>query len=560
MRANDDKSSLERPTAKEPRTPAGGPVSGVAELHRSVGNAAVARLIAQRRVAPRRNDGEEQPTAHEVLKTSGMPLDTALRREMETRLGHDFSDVRLHADAKAQRSAVELGAHAYTSGNHIVSATAGIDKHTLAHELTHVVQQRQGPVAGTDRGNGLKVSDPSDRYEREAEATAARVMSHGHTETRAPSEPTTPATGAIQRWAFVGGQQTEPGAEGLTPEMNQLAADDLVHDYETKAEFAAHAAGNTDYLGNLTEGTWVRFSPEGINVLGEQHNAITLAEVLRAVGSASFIYESFVIESLDREPNTKAAYRERQRGRLEQFGQARDADWTAHGAESLYPKLGYSMALLLPYLRRPETLEGLGQAGTHAYLGQQLQGFLKIGWQYGKDMRDQSDPEPERANLVDVYKQVKNPKKVANLFGALGTSVNEFVKALPDGGYLGDAFTSEEARAQHAGPLAAYVKALVDELRERGGHDAVAPARPGRATLADKEADFASRRNQHLRNAVREALTQGVRYAGMGREHYSYLLRVNADESWHFYDLTGQHLRQFRDLTRQRADQATEGS
>ncbi|WP_408055332.1 eCIS core domain-containing protein [Streptomyces paludis] len=63
-----------------------------------------------------------------------------------------------------------------TSGSHVVIGRGGGDKHTLAHELTHVIQQRQGPVAGTDNGSGLRVSDPSDRFEREAEANAQRVM------------------------------------------------------------------------------------------------------------------------------------------------------------------------------------------------------------------------------------------------------------------------------------------------------------------------------------------------------------------------------------------------
>ena len=47
----------------------------------------------------------------------------------------------------------------------------------LAHELTHAVQVRSGPVDGTDAGGGVKVSDPSDRFEREAVANADRVMS-----------------------------------------------------------------------------------------------------------------------------------------------------------------------------------------------------------------------------------------------------------------------------------------------------------------------------------------------------------------------------------------------
>jgi hypothetical protein len=95
---------------------------------------------------------------------------------MESRLGADFSDVRLHTGSAARASAAEVGARAYTSGSHIVIGDGGGDKHTLAHELTHVIQQRQGPVAGTDNGAGLSVSDPGDRFERAAEANAVRVM------------------------------------------------------------------------------------------------------------------------------------------------------------------------------------------------------------------------------------------------------------------------------------------------------------------------------------------------------------------------------------------------
>ncbi|GAA2734367.1 hypothetical protein GCM10010360_25490 [Streptomyces nogalater] len=96
---------------------------------------------------------------------------------METRLGADFSDVRVHMDAAAQASAADIGARAYTSGSHVVIGAAGGDKHTLAHELTHVIQQRQGPVAGTDNGDGLSVSDPGDHFEQQAEANARRAMS-----------------------------------------------------------------------------------------------------------------------------------------------------------------------------------------------------------------------------------------------------------------------------------------------------------------------------------------------------------------------------------------------
>ena len=120
---------------------------------------------------------------------------------MESALGHDFGDVQIHTDAKAGASARSVQAQAYTVGSNIVfqrdhydpSSQAG--KTTLAHELTHVVQQRSGPVDGTAAPGGIKVSDPSDRFEREAAANADRVMS-GPT-----VDPTTvsPSGPAVQR-------------------------------------------------------------------------------------------------------------------------------------------------------------------------------------------------------------------------------------------------------------------------------------------------------------------------------------------------------------------------
>lgn len=90
------------------------------------------------------------PIVHEVLDSSGQPLDPAIRAYMEPRLGHDFSKVRIHNDAKAVESARAVNALAYTVGQDVVFGagrytprmTAG--RHLLAHELTHVVQQAQG--------------------------------------------------------------------------------------------------------------------------------------------------------------------------------------------------------------------------------------------------------------------------------------------------------------------------------------------------------------------------------------------------------------------------------
>jgi hypothetical protein len=139
------------------------------------------------------------PIVHEVLHSSGQPLDSALRSFMEPHFGHnfgalrlqtggdatsalsvipsndrsereaddiarqvassppvasrngatyDFSNVRVHTDSSAAKSARALNARAYTVGNNIVfadgqySAGTSVGRELIAHELAHVAQTR----------------------------------------------------------------------------------------------------------------------------------------------------------------------------------------------------------------------------------------------------------------------------------------------------------------------------------------------------------------------------------------------------------------------------------
>jgi hypothetical protein len=55
---------------------------------------------------------------------------------------HDVSSVQAHTGPEAAQSAQAMGAEAYATRDHVVLAKA--DLHTVAHEATHVVQQRAG--------------------------------------------------------------------------------------------------------------------------------------------------------------------------------------------------------------------------------------------------------------------------------------------------------------------------------------------------------------------------------------------------------------------------------
>lgn len=87
------------------------------------------------------------PSISRVLSSSGRPLESTLRTDMEQRFGYDFSTVRIHSGSTAAQSAQDVNAHAYTVGHNIVFSEGGFALGTyegqrlLAHELTHVVQQ-----------------------------------------------------------------------------------------------------------------------------------------------------------------------------------------------------------------------------------------------------------------------------------------------------------------------------------------------------------------------------------------------------------------------------------
>lgn len=169
-RINDELADHLGRAAAERRTEVLG-TQGLLGLQRVAGNAGVSALLE-----------EDRSPVHAVVNSGGRELEPDVRADMETRLGADFGDVRVHDDDTAADSAKAVNAHAYTVGSDVVFQPDSYDpsspegRTTLAHELTHVLQQRNGPVDGTSAPGGIKVSDPGDRFEREAAANAERAL------------------------------------------------------------------------------------------------------------------------------------------------------------------------------------------------------------------------------------------------------------------------------------------------------------------------------------------------------------------------------------------------
>jgi Domain of unknown function (DUF4157) len=194
---------LQRKCACGQHTPGGVECAGCREKKSKLQRAGVGSTRAP--LAP--------PIVHEVLRSSGQPLDRQTRAFMEPRFGHDFSrvqpsgrneltigapgdsyereadqvadrvltqsspsarqaadfrDVRVHTDEKAAASARSVNALAYTVGANIVFASGQHQPETstgrrlIAHELTHVLQQQGaggGPVV-VQRDDDNKSPDP----------------------------------------------------------------------------------------------------------------------------------------------------------------------------------------------------------------------------------------------------------------------------------------------------------------------------------------------------------------------------------------------------------------
>ncbi len=170
----------------------------------------------------------------------GHPLDPQSRAFFESRFNHDFSKVRLHTGGEAAESARSIQALAYTTGNHIAFAASQYQPSTeqgqklLAHELTHVVQQRGA-------SNKLeRIADSSHAVESTDRTNSSRKSSG-----RAPAGGDAITQPAIQRKvanvncpANAAGAPADPrkdleGADVKAVELTKQMAADLATDAET---------------------------------------------------------------------------------------------------------------------------------------------------------------------------------------------------------------------------------------------------------------------------------------------------------------------------------------
>jgi len=95
----------------------------------------------------------------------GQPLSDGVRQPMERAFGANFGRVRVHTDGEADSMSRSLQARAFTTGQDIFLRQGEFrpgsseGQKLLAHELTHVVQQRRGRVKPMLQANGVPIND-----------------------------------------------------------------------------------------------------------------------------------------------------------------------------------------------------------------------------------------------------------------------------------------------------------------------------------------------------------------------------------------------------------------
>ena len=196
------------------------------------------------------------PSFHSALRKSGsgMPLSPGTRSYMESRFGDRFDDVRVHNDGAADDAARDIQAHAFTMGRDIYFGQGRYEPQTtsgnklLAHELTHVLQQRQGVVPPGLKS--LRGTPQGDVFEREAEQAEAAI---GHDEHVKPSPVARPPHTSfvsdhrpVQRKCACGGTCSSCSSASPTGQTQGVRKHPLQMKAVTQGELAASRTGRNE--------------------------------------------------------------------------------------------------------------------------------------------------------------------------------------------------------------------------------------------------------------------------------------------------------------------------
>ncbi|MCB0397537.1 MAG: DUF4157 domain-containing protein [Flavobacteriales bacterium] len=176
-------------------------------------------------------------------KGSGQSMDRATQGEMGSKMGADFSQVRIHNDQQAADMSQQLGARAFTVGTDIYfnqgqySPSSNQGKHLLAHELTHTIQQK-----GLQRKMIQKADFDVDGLPPGASGNSRRIFFERGSSTIPPTE--------LPKLAAFAGSATNITIKGTSSEEGSDAANTIIINARLKA--VRDELNNVGYTGTAT--------------------------------------------------------------------------------------------------------------------------------------------------------------------------------------------------------------------------------------------------------------------------------------------------------------------
>ncbi|WP_424103152.1 DUF4157 domain-containing protein [Moorena producens] len=166
-------------------------------------------------------DSWDLTSAINTARSGGKPLDVGLQKAMGQAMGADFTGVRVHTDTRSDQLNRSIQAKAFTTGQDVFfrqgeyqPGTRG-GQETIAHELTHVLQQSGGeeqPIKAK-----LTIGAPADLYEQEADQVASQVVQ----QINAPSSAQSSLGQSLKHQEEPKSQQVVPESSKIKPKINR---------------------------------------------------------------------------------------------------------------------------------------------------------------------------------------------------------------------------------------------------------------------------------------------------------------------------------------------------
>lgn len=224
--------------------------------------------------------------------SGGSPLPDAVRGKMERSFGADFSGVSVHQDGRAGA----MGAQAYAQGDHLHFGPGQYDTSShagqalIGHELSHVVQQREGRASVPQGKGAAVVADAGLEAEadRHGELAAqglpigsssapsvsggAAIQKKGPTDPPAPAEP--PAGKTAQAHTF-----TVPAITPLGPIPDAVNRNQVINQTYHQLDTAM-----TGYLGEPLVANWYTYGQHASREAGTEIRALQMGlQMLREI-------------------------------------------------------------------------------------------------------------------------------------------------------------------------------------------------------------------------------------------------------------------------------------